>query len=465
MNPSRDRPYKPPRLPLGLVAGAALLLLIPIIGCMAWLWLQWAALTSSVPWFTDTIRYSVFLLPVVFGAWGLGTGVTILWRRYGWRESIAAHYAVQATRAQTQVAPLASSYHQHIETTTAPALALPEPIEQIDVIKPMSEWMLWIDEQPHTLLGGKTKAGKTWLATALLERRIDTGYDIFVIDPHSSDWMGLPTAGGSGTPERRAALKAVMDEYIRRMGIREEHKRRTNHELPHDYFDPMVVLIDEANAMLEELAAEWKTVLKQVASGSRKVGIALLMLAQSPLVEDLGISGAMRENFSRIALDDRTVQTLIDGERDRPRKLALQAAFRTMDRPAAAQIGPHVWLLDRRGLAPGATSAGARIWAGWDFAQGCAASRVSPQNAPTTPLPSQQYFGNESNEAVTSPEAGVAPVATVAMSAAEIANIATLLMTLPPSEAAKKLDGYSPRKYAEYRTKVEPVKNLIGGTR
>ena len=49
------------------------------------------------------------------------------------------------------------------------------------------------------------------------------------------------------------------------------------------------------------------------------------------------------------------------------------------------------------------------------------------------------------------------------MSASEIAQIATLLMTLPPSEAAKKLDGYTPRKYGEFRTKVEVVKNLIEG--
>jgi hypothetical protein len=451
------------RPPIGLVAGVAVLALIPIIGCMAWLWLQWAALASSSPWFVDFVRYSLFLSAVVFPIWGISTGVTILWRRYGWRESIAAHYAVLMKRSEVQIAPLASSFTYHTEATTAPALALPEPIDQIDVIKPMAEWMPWIDEQPHALLGGKTKAGKTWLATALLERRIDNGNDLFIIDPHSSDWMGLPTAGGGGIPERRDALKAVMNEYVRRMGIREAHKRQTGHELPHDYFDPLVVLIDEANAMLEELAAEWKTVLKQVASGSRKVGIALLMLAQSPLVEDLGISGAMRENFSRVALDDRTVQVLIDSERDRPRKLALQAAFKTMDRPAAAQIGATVWLLDRRGMSPGHTSAGARIWAGWDFVNGCEASNVSPQNAPTTPLSNPQYFGNESNDTVTSPGAGVAPVTTVTMSATEIAQIATLLMTLPPSEAAKKLDGYTPRRYIEFKTKVETVKNLIEG--
>jgi hypothetical protein len=461
-----NNPHPPrARIPTGLIVGAAALALIPIAACTLWLWLQWSALVTISPWFVDTVRYSVFLLPIVFGAWGIGTGVTILWRRYGWRESIAAHYAILMKRSEVQIAPLASSFSYHTEATTAPALALPEPIEPLDVIKPMVEWMAWIDEQPHTLLGGRTKAGKTWLATALLERRIDSGCDIFIIDPHSSDWMGLPTAGGSGIPERRDALKAVLNEYVRRMGIREAHKRQTGHELPHDYFDPMAVLIDEANAMLEELAAEWKTVLKQVASGSRKVGISLLMLAQSPLVEDLGISGAMRENFSRIALDERTVQTLVDSERDRARKLALQAAFKTMDRPAAAQVGPQVWLLDRRGLSPGQASSAARIWAGWDFARGRPVSGVTPQTVPTEPLSTPPSFDNDCNDAVISPGAGVAPVATVALSAAEIANIATLLMTLPTSEVVKKLDGYTGRNYRELKNKVETVKNLIeGGT-
>lgn len=450
---------RPPPL---LLAAAAALALIPLLSCTAWLWLQWGTLTTSSPWFADTIRYAAFLLPITLGAWAVGTLLTIVWRRWGWRESIAAHYAIHLKRSEVQIAPHATSLH-YAPQTAAPAVPQLEAAEPIDVIKPMGEWMSWIDEQPHALLGGKTKAGKTWLATALLERRIEGGCDLFIIDPHSSDWMGLPTAGGSGIPERKAAIKAVLSEYLSRMGIREEHKRQTGHELPHDFFDPLLVLIDESNAMLEELAAEWKTVLKQVASGSRKVGIALLLLAQSPLVEDLGISGAMRENFSRIALDDRTVQLLIDSERDRARKQALQAAFKTMDRPAAAQIGASVWLLDRRGLAPGHTSSGARIWDGWDFARGCQVSSVSPQHAVTEPLSPPAQIDDDVAAAVISPGAGVAPVITVALSAAEIANIATLLMSSSPSEAAKKLDGYNGRNYREMKQKVEVVQQLIQG--
>lgn len=134
-----------------------------------------------------------------------------------------------------------------------------------------------------------------------------------------------------------------------------------------------------------------------------------------------------------------------------------------MERPAAAQIGPHIWLLDRRGLSPGSASSQARIWAGWDFAQGCQASSVSPQNAPTEPLSNPHYFDDENNEPVISPGADVAPVITVSLSAPQIAQIATLLISSSPSEAAKKVDGYNGRNYREIRMKVDTVKHLIEG--
>jgi hypothetical protein len=449
------------RIPIGVYITAAIVVLLVLIGCMAFAYVQWQALASSYPFVVDVLRIFVPLSVAVFFAWGVGVGVTILWRRLGWRESVYAHYQILMKRAEVQVAPMAQHYHHEVNTTAGEALALAAPPPE--VIKPMSEWMPWIDEQPHTLPGGKTKAGKTWLATAILERRIDAGHDIFIIDPHSSDWMGLPVAGGSGSTERREALKAVLNEYLRRMAQREEHKRRTSHELPHDYFDPLTVLIDEANAMMEELGAEWKVFLKVVASGSRKVGISLLLLAQSPLVEDLGISGAMRENFARIAVDDRTVQTMIDNERDKDRKQALQAAFKTMDRPAAAQIGAQTWLLDRRGLQPGQASSNARIWAGWDYENGRQVSRVSPATDVATPLSDPPLFDNDVADAVISPGAGVAPVATVALEAQEIAQIANLLTTLPTSEVVKRLDGYNSRNYQEMKRKVEAVKQLMEG--
>lgn len=111
-------------------AGLAVLILIPLFGCGAWLWLQWAALEGSAPWFVGTIRYSVFLSAVVFGGWGLGTAVLIAWRRYGWRESIFADKQTALMRAEKQIAPLATSFTFHDAHQVAappPMLALPDP--------------------------------------------------------------------------------------------------------------------------------------------------------------------------------------------------------------------------------------------------------------------------------------------------------------------------------------------------
>lgn len=386
---------------------------------------------------------------------GILIGAIGLYNQWAARHAAEADKRAAFKRAEVQTAPYATSYHYEVNTATTAGeqLALPAPI---DVLKPLNEWLEWVDAQPHTLLGGKTKAGKTWLATALLERRIDNGSDIFIIDPHSSDWMGLPTAGGKDIKKMRAALLAVRAEYDRRMAQREEHKRRSGRELPHDYFTPLTVLIDEANDLYAKLASDWKDIVKEMASGSRKVSMGLLMLAQSPLVEDLGITGAMRENFSRIALDDRIVQGMIDNERDKPRKDALNAMFKSLDWPAAAHIGPLVWLLDRRGLAPGNASASVRMWGGWDYTRNEEVLTISPTNEV------QNAFGssNEPNEKVRALGAEVSSVLKVQdvpISADERAFITSLNGKLKPSAIAKRLPGYTAANYKTFRAKVDQV--------
>ena len=281
--------------------------------------------------------------------------------------------------ARRPMVPASLSYAPHVTTVDAeqPAPAaqplLTDSAPALDVVMPRERWLQWIDDQPHALLGGRTRAGKTTLATAILAQRLRGGEQVFIIDPHASGWLGLPTAGSAANNgELARALGVVLAEYIARMQARDKHKRETGQELAHDHFGRLNVLVDEANAIADELRAEWRTVCKQLASGSRKVGISLLVMAQSPLVEDLGISGAMRENFARIALDDRGVQLLIDGERDKARKDALRAALRGIERPAAAQIGAQVWLLDRSDLSAGSPPRDAQklVWRGWDFGNG-----------------------------------------------------------------------------------------------
>jgi hypothetical protein len=94
-------------IPFKVLAVAGLAALIRIIGCGVFAWVQWAALAADYPFVVDTLRIFVPLLIVVLVAWYAVGAAIVLWQRYGWRESIAAHYAILMKRAETQVAPLA----------------------------------------------------------------------------------------------------------------------------------------------------------------------------------------------------------------------------------------------------------------------------------------------------------------------------------------------------------------------
>jgi hypothetical protein len=193
------------------------------------------------------------------------------------------------------------------------------------------------------------------------------------------------------TAELKRALGAVLALYLGRMQQRDAHKAATGRELPHSHFGRMTVLIDEANAIAELLPGEWAMFAKLLASGSRKVGISLLMLAQSPLVDDLKISSKMRSNFAAIALDEETVRTMIGRCPDKERKEALQQELIAIgdDYPASAHIGAAVWLLDRTGLTDTIEPADAATltWPGWDYTAGRPVDPSAPTGA--TPIGTQ----------------------------------------------------------------------------
>lgn len=459
------------RLPTALIAAGVILALLLAAALLAFGWYILRAIATRQPWLADTLLIALplsgALLLVSYGALlALGT-----YNRWAGRVAAQADKAAALMRAKVQVAPLASSLHYEI-TNDAPAIAdarlLASPIE---CVKPLDEWMRWADEQPHILLSGKTKAGKTHLATAILERRLRAGERVFIIDPHSSGWLSLPTAGSVSNPnELKFALVALLSLYTQRMQIREEYKKTHNgDELAHDHFGRMTVLIDEANGIAEQLDTVWSTFAKQLASGSRKIGIALLIMAQSPNVDDIGFSAKMRNNFAAIALDAATVQSLIDKERSKDRTIAMRQAAHDMTYPAAAFIGDAVWLLDRSELPAGRQPAGALslMWGGWDYQAGRAVSSLSVSDEVETALQPTTRIGNDVAPTVAAPEAdvaNVAPVADSALTPREAAKIATLLGQMKPSEVVKKLDGYDARNYRALRAKVDAVIALLGET-
>lgn len=155
-------------------------------------------------------------------------------------------------------------------------------------------------------------------------------------------------------------MRKVLREYSERLQLREQHREATGEELPPSHFEPLVVLFDEANnakaafdRRYGKAAASnpWVEFVKVLGSGARKVRISVLLLVQSANVEDLGISGGMRNNFTRIALDDLNIKRMVANEEfNTERKRALGEALAGLSYPATCVMGAEVYLLSREGL-------------------------------------------------------------------------------------------------------------------
>jgi len=275
-------------------------------------------------------------------------------------------------------APARAASHDTIEGEIVQPAQLAEPVNVGPL--PSNEWLAWLDRQPHAMFAAKTGGGKSTIAKYGLGPRITAGESVFIIDPHSNGWFELPGVGGGEDWVRvEAAMMAVYAEYKRRLAERERHKRETGEELPHDFFPRLTVVFDEANnaqAAFERIYSgakrrldPWPLFAQCLGSGARKVNISVWMLVQSALVEDLNLSGSMRQNFTRIGLDAYTIDQMLREEKSKTRRDAIVALLPGASYPATAAIDHEVYLLDRAGLdrPPTPRNSALAAWDGWDY--------------------------------------------------------------------------------------------------
>ncbi|WP_298820840.1 type IV secretory system conjugative DNA transfer family protein [Chloroflexus sp.] len=156
---------------------------------------------------------------------------------------------------------------------TEPPRALP--------VDPPEYWLpeLLADEA-HIIVAGRTSCGKTTTAAALLSYCIDAGDAVCVIDPHAGTWHGVPAIGqGRDYNAIRATLLGLEGEMTQR------YQRMANGM--HADITPLVVVIDEVPTIALELGDTWKRLATCLGSEARKAGIRMILLTQSPLVEDV----------------------------------------------------------------------------------------------------------------------------------------------------------------------------------
>lgn len=349
--------------------------------------LPWLALAGAVLWFWDA-RHNRRVIEQPGGVKLFADQV----RQADGAELMRGIVAVQYGYATTPGHLLAQqTYSPTIQQAKElPALVAPQEMIAGPALLPPHEWLPWFDRRPHGLLAAETGGGKSTTFKAILKSRIERGELVFLLDPHSSDWFGLPGIGGGEDWEAVwSGMRVVISEYRTRLQARDAYLRQHHAEMPVDAFKRITILLDEANTACKELnvarrgeTSRWAQFAQTLGSGARKVNLSIILLAQSPNVEDLDMSGPMRNNFTRIALDARTTRMMVQAEEtDATRKKDLLASLVGQEYPATAIRNGQVVLLDRTGLDMVGTphNPDAALWTeGYEQAERLIGGRVLP---------------------------------------------------------------------------------------
>ena len=225
-------------------------------------------------------------------------------------------------RSRTATAAPAYEAWQDDAAWDAPAPPPPQAAPQAtyypaaaDVL-PLQTWRDALDESPHLLIYGPSKAGKSTLAQAIVA--MFQGCEYVVIDPMpnkpgESKWGGIDfvTLDEHGNDEYasiKGALAAVQaEDQRRRKAMRVET------------FVPLVVIIDEVLQLVDALGstknAEGKSeprmaqFIRTMGTTARHRNIKIVLLGQGKNLSDLGLpSSTARNNYAliRVARNNAT---------------------------------------------------------------------------------------------------------------------------------------------------------------
>lgn len=115
-----------PRIPLALIAGAVIAACLLLGGLAFVFWREWVLFSTAYPLVADVLRFILFAAPISLGVGYAVAGLTI-WERRHQHRYLQADKMIALKRAETQIAPLASSFTYHTEHTPPAQLALPAP--------------------------------------------------------------------------------------------------------------------------------------------------------------------------------------------------------------------------------------------------------------------------------------------------------------------------------------------------
>lgn len=182
------------------------------------------------------------------------------------------------------------------DTSVAPGGAIaPSPDAAPDNLDFFYNWDDIEDEAVGVIVAGNSGAAKSsvacWLAGHLTRKN---PAQVLALDPHESrnpSWkqLGIPVIGDFAAIEEQVGLMIELLDQRR--------------EQPENG-DEIIVFADELGACLDRFkdSAKMERALKRLGSEGRKFGLTFIAINQSKNVADIGISGALRNNYVIVLL-------------------------------------------------------------------------------------------------------------------------------------------------------------------
>lgn len=303
------------------------------------------------------VRAEASRTAIVLDRWGMPVSTRLIHGAMTvehWQAFVESAERTKVLTAPHEFLPAGLDAYSPSNTQHAGDVVDGEVVENAIGLTPDSDWLRWVDRAPHLLLAGKTEAGKSTMASALLAERIMAGDEIMIFDPHyqPGKWFGIEAV--AGIPDILGTLPTVVDELDARYEEFKSGKQTAE-------FTRLTILIDEVPAIVDQCIEltpsgrpkitdeRWRRFAKRLGSEARKVRISVILLSQSTLVQDLMINVQMKENFTRIGLGDQARPLL--GEEPLPkRRQALLDLLRGQAHPAAMEYRGDYYLLDTAGV-------------------------------------------------------------------------------------------------------------------
>jgi hypothetical protein len=329
--------------------------------------------------------------------------------------------------------------------TDSPALTGSQTLQALD----SETWLAALLQAAHLLFVGHSRGGKTTLVHELATRLALAGMRVIVGDPDAAPglWLGCAVYGyGNDFAAISAVLKTIDIEMERRRDLRGHGVQRS--------FEPFYLVLDEYRDVAQ-YCDEARALVEDMLRRGGKLDMHLLIGVQDKQVKTMGLEGQgdLRRNFT----------WMVEVRRDSAGQRWVTLTDPNDEDTALTYRMPQ--LADLDALVEAAAS---RLGAVQPVGQvGDRSSELSsllgrpPGKDSRNDLVTDERAANEpfraSDKHVTNKNA----VGNVAITAAEAAQIAVLLTKYAPSDVAKKLYGYTPSRYGEFKAKVDAVRAML----